>query len=130
MNRIAATTGLAIMLLLPSPGTASPAEWVDPDTGHRVIQLSTEPGSESLYFNLNPFTPDGKKMVITTPSGISTVDLQTRQTDQVVKGRVNVLMVGHKTGQVYYYRFNGAPLTSQKRIIYATDLNTKATHEV
>src|SRR6516165_7865429 len=98
MNRIAATTGLAIVLLLPSPGTASPAEWVDPDTGHRVIQLSTEPGSESLYFNLNPFTPDGKKMVITTPSGISTIDLQTRQIDQVVKGRVNVLMVGHKTG--------------------------------
>ncbi len=38
----------------------SATEWIDPDTGHRVFQLSTEPGSESLYFNLNPFTPDGK----------------------------------------------------------------------
>jgi oligogalacturonide lyase len=130
MNRIVPITGLAIVLLLPSISPAAPTDWVDPETGHRVIQLSTEPGSESLYFNLNPFTPDGKKMVITTPSGISTIDLQTRQIDPVVKGRVNVLMVGHKTGQVYYYRFNGTPLTSQNRIIYATDLNTKATHEV
>ncbi|MGH7977182.1 MAG: hypothetical protein ACREC8_11045, partial [Limisphaerales bacterium] len=48
-----------------------PREWIDPDTGHRVIQLSTEPGSESLYFNVNPFTPDGKEMVFTTPDGIS-----------------------------------------------------------
>jgi len=34
--------------------TNLPVEWIDPDTGHRVVQLSREPGSESLYFNLNP----------------------------------------------------------------------------
>ena len=38
-----------------------PAEWIDPDTGHRVVRLSTEPGSASLYFNQNAYTPDGKK---------------------------------------------------------------------
>jgi len=27
-----------------------PREWIDPDTGHRVIRLSEEPGSASLYF--------------------------------------------------------------------------------
>ncbi len=27
-----------------------PTEWIDPDTGHRVIRLSKEPGSTSLYF--------------------------------------------------------------------------------
>ncbi|HUA38810.1 MAG TPA: oligogalacturonate lyase family protein [Candidatus Sulfopaludibacter sp.] len=107
-----------------------PTEWIDPDTGHRVIRLSREPGSESLYFNLNPFTPDGKKMVITTPTGISTIDLKTRQIEQVVKGRVGILMVGRKTGQVYYYRFDGNPFTSPGRIIYATDLNTKVTREI
>lgn len=130
MNKIVASMGLGILFLLSPAGAASPIEWIDPDTGHRVIQLSSEPGSESLYFNLNPFTPDGKKMVITTPSGISTIDLQTHQIDQVVKGRVNVLMVGHKTGQVYYYRFNGLAQASRDRVIYATDLNTKATHQV
>src|SRR5271157_4573369 len=44
-----------------------PKEWVDPDTGHRVIRLTDEPGSASLYFNQNGFTPDGKKLVYTTP---------------------------------------------------------------
>src|SRR5690348_12159606 len=116
--------------LVAAAQTNTPTEWIDPDTGHRVIQLSREPGSESLYFNLNPFTPDGKKMVITTPGGVSTIDLQTRQIEQVVKGRVGILMVGRKTGQVYYYRFNGNRFTPQNRVIYATDLNTKATHEV
>ena len=122
---------LALLLYLPSIGACSPTDWIDPDTGHRVVQLSREPGSESLYFNLNPFTPDGKTMVITTPDGISTIDLQTRQIGQVVTDRVDILMVGHKTGDVYYYRFNGRnPFAPREHVIYATDLNTKATREV
>ncbi|MGN6124062.1 MAG: hypothetical protein ACTHOJ_14035 [Sphingomonas oligoaromativorans] len=28
-----------------------PREWIDPDTGHRIVRLSDEPGSSSLYFN-------------------------------------------------------------------------------
>src|SRR4051794_32204031 len=43
----------------------SPSEWLDPDTGHRVVRLSTEPGSASLYFHQNAYTPDGKKLIIT-----------------------------------------------------------------
>jgi oligogalacturonide lyase len=127
------STGLALLLYLylPSIGICSPTEWTDPDTGHRVVQLSREPGSESLYFNLNPFTPDGKKMVITAPDGVFTINLETRQIEPVLKGRVGILMVGHKTGQVYYYRFTGRnPFAPQNHIIYATDLNTKATREV
>ena len=27
-----------------------PREWIDPDTGHRVVRLSDEPGSQSMYF--------------------------------------------------------------------------------
>src|SRR5579871_976594 len=80
----------------------SPKEWIDPDTGHRVVQLSEEPGSESLYFNLNPFTPDGKKMVISSPTGISMIDLQTRAVQKIASGRLHIIMVGHKTGQIYY----------------------------
>ena len=66
--------------------TNSATEWIDRDTGHRVVQLSTEPGSESLYFNLNPFTPDGKRMVITTSNGISLVNLETRAVEQIIEG--------------------------------------------
>ena len=82
--------------------THSATEWIDRDTGHRVIQLSTEPGSESLYFNLNPFTPDGKRMVITTSNGIALVNLETRAVEKIVEGRTHIIMVGRKTGKIYF----------------------------
>ena len=46
-----------------------PKTWIDPDTGHRIVRLTDEPGSASLYFNQNGYTADGKKMVYTTPAG-------------------------------------------------------------
>jgi len=109
--------------------TNGPTEWIDPDTGHRVVQLSREPGSESLYFNLNPFTPDGKKMVITSPSGISLIDLQTHDVEQIVPGRLHIIMVGHKTGQIYYVATkteNGAT----NRWVCSIDPKTKAVREI
>ncbi|HEY1718160.1 MAG TPA: oligogalacturonate lyase family protein [Verrucomicrobiae bacterium] len=109
--------------------TQQAKDWIDADTGHRVVQLSTEPGSESLYFNLNPFTPDGQRMVITTPSGISMINLQTHAVEKIIEGRVNVIMVGHKTGQIYYVRRkieNG----ETNRVVCATDPKTKVTREI
>ena len=97
---------LTILLLTGGPGRAQtnpPTEWMDPDTGHRVVQLSTEPGSESIYFNLNPFSPDGKKMVMATSNGIAAVDLETRAVEKLVSGHVHVIMVGRKTGTIYYH---------------------------
>lgn len=98
-----------------------PREWIDPDTGHRVVRLSDEPGSASLYFHQNAYTPDGEKLIITTPTGLSTINLKTRVIEKVVEGRVNVIITGHKTGQVYY---------TKSGVVYATDLNTKVTREV
>src|SRR5947209_11711210 len=101
--------------------TEPPREWIDPDTGHRVIRLSDEPGSASLYFHQNAYTPDGQKLIITTPTGLSTINLKTRAIEKAVEGRVNVIITGKKTGNVYYVR---------NRVVYATDLNTKATREI
>ena len=70
-----------------------PREWIDPDTGHRVVRLSDEPGSASLYFHQNPYTPDGQKLLITTPTGLSTINLKTRAIEKVVDGRVGVIIV-------------------------------------
>jgi oligogalacturonide lyase len=82
-----------------------PVEWVDAKTGHRVVRLSREPGSASLYFHQYPYSADGKKLIFTSPTGIWTVDLETRELDQVVEGRVGVLLTGRKTGDVYYIRW-------------------------
>jgi len=82
--------------------TEPPTSWVDPDTGHRIIRLTREPGSESFYFNYNAYTPDGKKMAYTTPGGISVLNLSTLETKPVVKGSNKTISVGHRTPNLYY----------------------------
>src|SRR3954465_5934031 len=94
--------GTAAGVALRSSQESLPREWIDPDTGHRVIRLSDEPGSQSLYFHQNAYTPDGTKLIISTPTGLSTVDLKTRHIEKVVEGKVNLLTTGRKTGNAYY----------------------------
>ena len=115
-------TLLASFCLTSARAQEPPREWIDPDTGHRVIRLSDEPGSASLYFHQNPYTPDGEKLIINTPTGLSAINLKTRAIEKVVDGRVNVIIVGRKTGQVYYIK--------DRTTICATDLNTHATREI
>jgi oligogalacturonide lyase len=119
--------GIVVVALTAAPfltkaQSAIPREWIDPDTGHRVIRLSDEPGSASLYFHQNAYTPDGEKLIITTPTGLSTVNLKTRKIEKVVEGQVNLIMTGRKTGQIYYVK-NGT-------VVYATDLNTHVSREI
>jgi oligogalacturonide lyase len=79
-----------------------PTDWIDPDTGHRVIRLSRENDSQSSYFHQNEFTPDGKKLVFTAPGGLYTVDLQTRAIEQIRDGQTRLICVGRKTGRAFY----------------------------
>jgi oligogalacturonide lyase len=104
-------------------------EWIDCATGHRVIQLSTEPGSESLYFNLNPFTPDGQSMVITSTNGISVVDLQTHEVEKILDGHAHIIMVGRKTGQIYYNTQKIADGVTN-HFVCAIDPKTKVVREI
>lgn len=98
-----------------------PVEWIDPATGHRVVRLSKEPGTASLYFHQNPYTAQGDKLVVTTPNGIATINLKTRAIEAVVEGRTSQIIVGRKTRQVFYRRGN---------TIYATHLDTHETREI
>ena len=102
-------------------GAEPPKSWIDFETHHRVVRLTSEPGSASLYFNQDSYTADGQKMVYTTPDGISAVDLDTFATKPVVQGKVRVIATGRKTGNVYYWK-DGA--------IYAADVDTGATRKI
>ena len=105
---------------------ALPTEWIDPDTGHRVIRLSREDNTQSLYFHQNAYTADGKKLIVTTPGGgIATINLATREIVPLVPGPVSVLVAGHKTGDVYYTKRSGGPA-----IVYAANVNTGVSREV
>ena len=99
---VAMTAGVAVQTMhVQEP---LPREWVDPDTGHRVVRLSEEAGSQSLYFHQNAYTPDGKSLFITTPTGVAAIDLKTRAIEKVVDGRVSLIMIGRKTGRAYYVK--------------------------
>lgn len=120
----------AAVARLVSAQSALPTEWIDPDTGHRVIRLSREDGTQSLYFNQNAYTADGKRLIVTTPGGgIATITLATREVKPLVQGPVSVLVAGHKSGDVYYTR-RGEGGPGSGATVYATNVDTGATREV
>jgi oligogalacturonide lyase len=124
----------------PAPATPEPStEWIDPDTGHRVIRLSQEPGTASLYFHQYAYTAGGKKLVVTTRDrGIATINLETRAVERLVAGPVNVLVAGRKTGDVYYTkrtsrevtRADGTRETVIEAVVYAAEVATGRTREI
>ena len=116
--------GLAAMsLVLAGTAAADPAAaWVDPLTGHKVVRISREPGSAALYFHQNSYTPQGDKMVISVPGGISVVDLKTWEVSPLVKVQGAILLfTGRKTRTAYYQRRgpDGGPAT-----IFAVDIDS------
>jgi oligogalacturonide lyase len=111
-----------IMLIGTAAAAAEPPQsWIDPDTGHRIVRLTDEPGSASLYFNQNGYTADGRKMFYTVPGGISVLNLETHEAKPVIEGRVRIIVTGRKTQNVYYIRDNA---------VYSTDVDTLATREI
>jgi len=113
-----------------------PTEWIDSDTGHRVVRLSPEPDTASLYFHQNAYTPDGRKLIVTTSgAGIATIDLRTRAVRQLADGPVSVLVAGRTSGDVYYTKrpsrdempaAGGPPAAT----VYATNAESGVTRKV
>jgi oligogalacturonide lyase len=104
---------------------------VDAATGHRVLRLSREAGSTSFYFHQNAYTSDGDKLLISTPSGLATVNLTNREIDVVVP-RASYRMsgssgveVGRKSRQAYY-----STPGQTGSVIRVTHLDTHATRDL
>lgn len=99
-------------------------EWVDADTGHRIIRLSRLPGrSDSFYFHQNAFTPGGDKMVFAntqpgSPARLIVLDWATKHLEPLTEPSVRNPFVGRHRRTVYYQRRGG---------FYATDLDTHHT---
>jgi oligogalacturonide lyase len=110
----------------------APLEWIDSKSGHRVIRLSREAGSGSLYFHQNAYTSEGDKLLISTPSGLATVNLRKNWALDLVVPRGNYagggssgIEVGRKSRQVYY-SVRGESGT----VIRAAHLDTRETRDV
>lgn len=119
----------SVLLLLPLSALAvdePPRDWVDTDTGHRVVRISTEPNSASLYFHQNTYTPEGDKMIFDAPSGIVSVTLDSLATGQPVVELVvpdaRALEMARQTREVYFGRRGEG--------LFAADVDTRAVRKV
>ena len=113
---------LSLGLIIKGQNTSEiPREWVDPETGHRIVRLSDEPNSQSLYFHQNGYTANGDKLVISTRSGLSTYNFKTKKIEQILEGRAGSVVVGAKSRKVFYTKGDA---------VYETDVDTKATREI
>ncbi len=89
-----------------------PAEWIDKETGHKVIRLINREGTNhAFYFNNNAFVPqetnEGDLMVFSgsTPNGnqLFTVNLKTFKTRQLTnQPKVSGEMICPKTREAFY----------------------------
>ncbi|WP_440903384.1 oligogalacturonate lyase family protein [Catenovulum sp. SX2] len=105
-----------------------PKSWIDADTGHKVVRLSEEEGSRSLYFHQNSYAAAGDKMVISVanPRGVAVVDL----TDMSVKRLfdhpdVAVLFMGPSSREVYLTLIeskDGHPVHAQNELQQPTQI--------
>jgi len=89
-----------------------PEEWIDKETGHKVVHVIPEEGTNrSFYFHNNPFVPsDGnnnEKMIfyrkVKDENQLFSVDLKTQKIDQLTsRDRVRGEIVGKKSRKVFY----------------------------
>jgi oligogalacturonide lyase len=109
----------------------SPRDWVDRDTGHRVVRLTDDAGGSTLYFHDNAFSPAGDTLMINTPNGIAIVEVARIGTDA---GKPKVVAQGARGG--YFARrtreiyFNGATGLAGRGKVMAVHAGTGALREV
>jgi oligogalacturonide lyase len=114
-------TLISSVLIYPQTTEQPPREWIDKDTGHRIVRLSDDDGSSSFYFHQNGYTANGDKLVFSTKTGLSTYNFKTKKIEQIVEGRAGSVVVGKKTRKVFYIKGDS---------VYETDVDTKATREI
>ncbi len=99
-------------------------DWIDPDTGHRVVQLTDAVGGSTLYFHDNAFSPAGDTLMFNTPDGIAVVDVakighSDLKPEIVAKGRGGYF--ARRTREIYFT--NGSAIS-------AVNVDTKQVREV
>jgi oligogalacturonide lyase len=120
---VAALLSVGAML---QPQESSPIDWIDADTGHRVVRLTDDAGGSTLYFHDNAFTPEGDRMMFNTPNGIAIVDV----TSIGNKGAAAAIVAPRARGGYFARRTREIYYSSGAETITAIDVDTKKTREV
>ncbi len=116
---------------------APPADWVDPDTGRRVVRLTDDAGGSTLYFHDNSFSPQGDKMIVNTPRGIAVIDVASigarGVSAEVVASPARGGYFSRRTREIYYNA--SGPGTSNGRgndsgAVSALNIDTRRVRQV
>lgn len=103
------------------------SDWIDPDTGHRIIRLSPDSGGSGLYFHQHSYTPEGDNLVVRGVGGIGIVDLKTLGTSppkfELLLPEATPIATAWRTREAYY-------LNRERTALMAVHLDTKAIREV
>ena len=110
-------------------------QWVDPATGHRIVRLSDDPGSSTLYFHDNAFSASGDKLMVRTPKGIAVIDVATIGTGsaplEIVSATGRGGYVARRGREIY---LSGSGTTSgcgrAESTVSAVNVDTRAVREV
>ena len=89
-----------------NPQPPLPKEWLDAQTGHRIVRLTGDAGGSTLYFHDNAFSPQGDTLMFSTPDGIASVDVATIGAGgarlEIVTGHARSGYFSRRTREVYY----------------------------
>lgn len=122
---LAVFTALSLSALAADAPASLPSDWLDLQTGHRIIRLSPDEGGSSLYFHQRSYTPEGDKIIIHTRAGLATVDLTTLGVSQpkieVIAADTRAFATAWRTREAYAFRGDA---------IVAIHLDTKTVREV
>src|SRR5262249_42968370 len=109
------------------PPETSRKDWIDPDTGHRVVRLTDDAGGSSLYFHDNAFSPEGNTMMFNTPNGIAVMDVaaigKKDAAVAIVAPRGRGGYFARRTREIYYTIPGSETVT-------AVDVDTKQTRTI
>jgi len=105
-----------------------PKDWIDAETGHRVIRLTGDAGGSTLYFHDNAFSPQGDTLMFNTPDGIAILEVAKigaggATPEIVVPAAARGGYFARRTREVYY---TGRDSTA----VMAVDIDTRKTREV
>src|SRR5258706_4140792 len=111
-------------------------EWIDADTGHRVVRLTGDAGGWTLYFHDNAFSPQGDKVMFNTPGGIAVVDVATIGTNrakmEIVTSPGRGGYFSRRTREIYSNGSGTGSLNGSGRdsgTVTAVNIDTKRTRE-
>lgn len=99
-----------------------PKSWVDLETRHRVLQLSENVNTSSLYFTQFGYCAAGTKVIMFTRHEIELATLATGLVEHLYQGTdFRVVQAGKKTGKIYF---------TSADVIYTLDPGTRQVQKI